>query len=82
MGPWIVDRAVHLHQDLARTSPGLLETVYEVTFAAKRSKRGLSVERQVPTSIESEPSRFDERFRGDFIVETKGDCGTQVSRKG
>jgi hypothetical protein len=43
IGTLIVDSAVHLHQDLG---PGLLETVYEVTLAAKLRKRGLSVGRQ------------------------------------
>ena len=57
IGTLIVDSAVHLHQDLG---PGLLETVYEVTLAAKLRKRGLSVERQVPISIEYEGQRFDE----------------------
>jgi PD-(D/E)XK nuclease superfamily len=32
IGTLIVDSAVHLHQDLG---PGLLETVYEVSLAAK-----------------------------------------------
>jgi len=40
IGTLIVDSAVHLHQDLG---PGLLETVYEVSLAAKLQKRGLSV---------------------------------------
>ena len=39
IGTLIVDRAMHLHQDLG---PGLLETVYEVTLAAKLGRRGLS----------------------------------------
>ena len=49
IGTLIVDSAVHLHQDLG---PGLLEAVYEMALAAKLVKRGLSVERQVPISIE------------------------------
>ena len=53
----IIDSAIHLHQDLG---PGLVETVYEVTLAAKLRKRGLSVERQFPISIEFEGQRFDE----------------------
>ena len=43
-GTLIVDRAVHLHQDLG---PGLPETGYQVTLAAELRKRGLSVQRQV-----------------------------------
>lgn len=68
IGTLIVDSAVHLHQDLG---PGLLETVYEVALAAKLRKRGLSVERQVPISIDYEGQRFDEGFRADLIVDGK-----------
>ena len=57
IGTLIVDSAVHLHQDLG---PGLLETVYEVTLAAKLRKRGLSVERQVAIPIEYEGQSPDE----------------------
>ena len=64
----IVDCAVHLHQDLG---PGLLETVYEVTLARKLEQRGLSVQRQVPISIEYEGEKFDEGFRADLIVGRK-----------
>ncbi len=68
IGTVIVDCAVHLHQSLG---PGLLETVYEVTFARKLEKRGLSVQRQIPIAIEFEGQRFDEGFRTDLIVERK-----------
>ena len=68
IGTVIVDSAVHLHQDLG---PGLLETVYEVTLAAKLRKRGLSVQRQVPIPIEYDGQKFDEGFRADLIVEGK-----------
>lgn len=68
VGTLIVESAVHLHQDLG---PGLLETVYEVTLAAKLRRRGLSVERQVPISIAYEGQRFDEGFRADLVVERK-----------
>ena len=68
IGTLIVDCAVHLHQDLG---PGLLETVYELTLAAKLRRRGLSVERQVPVPIEYEGQTFDEGFRADLIVEGK-----------
>ena len=68
IGTAIVDGAVHLHQDLG---PGLLETVYEVTLAGKRKKRGLSVQRQVPMAVEYEGLKFDEGFRADLVVEGK-----------
>lgn len=68
IGKWIVDSAVHVHQDLG---PGLLETVYEVILAAKLRKLGLSVERQIPIPIEYEGLQFDEGFRADLIIEGK-----------
>ena len=68
IGTLIVDSAVRLHQDLG---PGLLETVYEVTLAAKLRRRELSVERQFAIAIEYEGQRFDEGFRADLIVEGK-----------
>jgi GxxExxY protein len=79
IGTLIVERAVHLQQDLR---PGLPETVCEVTLVARLRKRGLSVARQVPISIKEERPRFDERFRADLIVQGKGDCGAQVHSKG
>jgi GxxExxY protein len=48
-----------------------LETVYEVSLAAKLRKRELSVERQVAIPIECEGQRFDEGFRADLMVEGK-----------
>lgn len=68
IGTLIVDSAVHLHRDLG---PGLLETVYEVTLAAKLRKQGLSVDRQVGIAIDYEDQRFDEGFRADLIVDRK-----------
>jgi GxxExxY protein len=68
IGTIIVDRAVQLHQDLG---PGLLETVYEVTLAAQLSKKGLTVQRQVPIPIEYDGLTFDEGFRADLMVHGK-----------
>jgi GxxExxY protein len=65
IGTLIIDSAIQLHRDLG---PGLLETVYEVTLAAKLRKLGLSVERQMPIAIEYEGHKFDEGFRADLIV--------------
>ena len=75
IGTLIVDRTVPLHYYLR---PGLRETMCAVTWAAKLRKRGWSVERQVPRSIESKEPRFDERFRADLIIERRGECGTRV----
>lgn len=68
IGTLIVDSAINLHRDLG---PGLLETVYEVTLAAKLRKRGLSVERQIPIAIEYDGQKFDEGFRADLMVQGK-----------
>lgn len=68
IGTIIVDCAVNLHRDLG---PGLLETVYEATFARALECRDLAVERQVPVAIEYRGDRFDEGFCADLIVEKK-----------
>ena len=62
----IVDAAYHIHRKL---SPALLESVYETVLAFEIEKRGLTVKRQVPVSIEYEGIRFEEGFRADLIVE-------------
>ena len=64
----IVDAAYHIHRKLG---PGLLESVYETVLAFEIEKRGLTVKRQVPVSIEYEGIRFEEGFRADLIVEDK-----------
>ncbi|HRF02783.1 MAG TPA: GxxExxY protein [Pirellulaceae bacterium] len=68
IGTSIVDCAVRIHRDLG---PGLLESVYEATMAAKLSRQGMTVERQVPIPIEYENLKFEEGFRADLIVEGK-----------
>ncbi len=45
----IVDAAYKIHTTLG---PGLFESVYEVTLAHELRKRRLTVDRQVPISIE------------------------------
>lgn len=45
----IVDSAITMHQKLGL---GLRETVYEVVLARELRDHGLTVERQVPVSIE------------------------------
>lgn len=61
----IVDACIKIHTKLG---PGLLESVYEVILARELRKRGLTVERQVPVSIEWEGEVFDDGFRADLIV--------------
>ena len=64
----IVDSAIHIHQSLG---PGLLETVYEAVLARQLTKRGLTIQRQVPVGIEFEGEQFEIGFRADLIVEGK-----------
>jgi len=68
IGAIIVDTAVNLHKKLG---PGLLESVYETVLMKLLSKKGLSVQRQVPVSIEYEGEFFDEGFRVDLFVDGK-----------
>ena len=68
IGDVVVTCAIQLHRDLG---PGLLETVYEVMLARLLKKRGLSVQRQVPVTIEYEGEVFEEGFRADMVVEGK-----------
>ncbi len=68
IGTIIVNESIHLHQALG---PGLLESVYEAILARRLTKRGLSVERQVPISIEFDGEHFEEGLRADLIVNDK-----------
>jgi GxxExxY protein len=66
IGRIVVDTAVTIHREVG---PGLLETVYEVIMARELSRKGLTVERQVPVPIKYQGIEFDEGFRADIIVE-------------
>ncbi len=68
IGQIIVDCSVQLHQALG---PGLLESVYEILLTRRLERRGLSVKRQVPVTIECDGEQFDEGFRADMIVNDK-----------
>jgi GxxExxY protein len=62
----VVDAAYRVHTVLG---PGLLESVYETALARELTRRGLSVERQVPVPVIYEDLRFDEGFRADLLVQ-------------
>ena len=65
----VVDAVIiKVHQALG---PGVLEHVYEVVLYKELEKRGLSVERQVPISINYDGEVINEAFRADLIVESK-----------
>lgn len=64
----IVDAAYKVHTTLG---PGLYESVYETVLAYEISKRGMTVERQLPIPITYEHMEFDEGFRADLMVNQK-----------
>jgi GxxExxY protein len=64
----IIDAAFHIHTTL---EPGLLESVYEAVLSHELRKRGLTVVRQQPVSIEYDGLRLEEGFRADLIVNGK-----------
>ena len=64
----VVDGALTVHRALGS---GLLESVYELALAHELAQRGLSVERQVPISIQYQGVSLGEGFRADLIVEGK-----------
>jgi len=68
IGSLLIDTAVNLHKKLG---PGLLENVYEIILMKLLSKKGLSVQRQVPIPLEFEGEHFDESFRVDLFIEGK-----------
>lgn len=68
IGTIVIEAAIKIHRTLG---PGLLESVYEVILAHEIKKHGLTVERQVPISIQYDGLQFDEGFRADIIVEQK-----------
>ncbi len=68
IGNVVVESAIAIHKGLGS---GLYEIVYEVVLTHELKKHGLSVERQVPVSIEYDGIKFDEGFRTDIIIENK-----------
>ena len=64
----VIDVSLRLHRDLG---PGLLESVYETVLAAKLSRLGYRVDRQVPVSFSFEGMTFDAAFRVDLMIERR-----------
>jgi GxxExxY protein len=62
----IVDAAVKVHRFLG---PGLLEKVYETCLDHELRRRGLSIQRQVPITLEYEDLRVAAGYKADLIVE-------------
>jgi len=61
-----IDAGFHIHSEIG---PGLFESVYEALLALKLSELGISVQRQVPISIEYDGIALGEGFRADLLVE-------------
>ena len=68
IGTLVIDSAIAVHRELG---PGLLETVYEIALAHELTSQGLSVQRQVPISIEYKGTTFTEAFRADIVINDK-----------
>ena len=66
VGKAVVDAALKLHR---RIGPGLLESVYEILLAQELARRGFTVERQKPVTIDIDGLRFDDAFKVDLLVE-------------
>lgn len=64
----VVDAAYTIHK---RLGPGLLESVYETTFAYELAKRGLQLRRQQAMPVVYESVRMDIGFRTDLVVADK-----------
>jgi iron complex transport system substrate-binding protein len=61
-----VDCGFKLHE---RIGPGLLESVYESVLCEVISRRGISVQRQVPIEIRIDDLVVNEGFRADLLLE-------------
>ena len=67
----IVDAAFNVHKNLG---PGLIESVYEVCFCHKLSKRNLRFNRQVTIPIVYDGITLSETLRLDVLVENLVIC--------
>jgi GxxExxY protein len=61
----IVDSCFRIHRELG---PGLLESAYETCLEYELSKRGLSVERQVPQPVIYDEISIDAGYRLDLLI--------------
>ncbi len=62
----IVDAAITVHRKIG---PGLLEKIYETSFAYELEKRGLPVKRQVLLPLFYDDLIFDEGLKLDILVD-------------
>jgi GxxExxY protein len=61
----IVDAAFKIH---LKTGPGLLESAYQTLMIYELTKRGLTVEKEVPVPLVYEEVRLDAGYRLDLLV--------------
>ena len=61
----IVDSCFKIHKELG---PGLLESAYETCLEYELTKRGLSVERQIPQPLIYEEIAIDAGYRIDLLI--------------
>jgi GxxExxY protein len=64
----IIGDAIAVHRELG---PGLLESTYEACLSTLLSRRGLTIQRQVPMPIVFQGERFDCAYRVDLLVESR-----------
>jgi GxxExxY protein len=61
----IVDSCFKIHKELG---PGLLESAYETCLEYELTKRGFSVERQIPQPVIYEEIAIDAGYRIDLLI--------------
>ena len=61
----IVDSCFKIHKELG---PGLLESAYETCLEYELTKRGFSVERQIPQPVIYEEIAIDTGYRIDLLI--------------
>lgn len=64
----IIGAAIEVHKELG---PGLLESTYEACLEYELLRRGLSVARQVPISVNYKGIRLEVGYRLDLLVADK-----------
>lgn len=62
----IVDSAIRVH---TRLGPGMLESAYQACMEYELGKRSLSVQKQVPMSLQYDDLVLDVAYRLDIVVE-------------
>lgn len=64
----VVDAAFKIH---SKVGPGLLESAYQAFLVHELTKRGLSVESEVPMPAQYDGIKVDIGYRADLLIERK-----------